>query len=242
MLRGDWLQPDWPAPATVRALSTTRNGGCSGGAWTSMNLGERCGDEAAHVRRNREQLASLLPAAPQWLNQVHGRRVARHTGRVIDAPEADALVAFEPGRVCAVLTADCLPVAICDRAGSRVGVAHAGWRGLAAGVLEATVDALACEPSNLMAWLGPAIGPEAYEVGAEVAAAFPDEFEASFLPRGDRWLLDLYAVARLKLAAAGVRDVCGGGYCTFSEPGRFFSFRRDGVTGRMATLAWLQAS
>ena len=239
-MRGDWLSPDWPAPATVRALSTTRNGGCSGGAWTSMNLGEHCGDEAADVRRNRQRLARVLPAAPQWLNQVHGNRVARHPGRVGDAPEADALVAFEAGRVCAVLTADCLPVAICDRAGSRVAVAHAGWRGLAAGVLEATVDALDCDPANLMAWLGPAIGPEVYEVGAEVATAFPDEFEQSFAPRGDRWLLDLYATARLKLSAAGVRAVCGGGYCTFSEPGRFFSFRRDRVTGRMATLVWLE--
>jgi YfiH family protein len=205
-----------------------------------MNLGEHCGDEAAAVRRNRQRLARVLPAAPQWLNQVHGNRVARHPGRVGDAPEADALVAFEPGRVCAVLTADCLPVAICDRAGSRVAVAHAGWRGLAAGVLEATVDALDCDPSDLMAWLGPAIGPQVYEVGAEVVTAFPDEFEQSFAPRGDRWLFDLYAAARLKLSAVGVRDTCGGGYCTFSEPGRFFSFRRDGVTGRMATLVWLQ--
>lgn len=237
---GDWLQPDWPAPANVRALSTTRSEGCSKGPWSSMNLGGRCGDDPADVRRNRDRLARVLPAPPQWLDQVHGTRVARHPGRPGDSPQADALVAFGPGRVCAVLTADCLPVVFCDRDGSRIAVAHAGWRGLAAGVLQATVAALDCDPVNLIAWLGPAIGPEVYEVGAEVAAAFPDEFDQAFAPRGERWLLDLYAVARLKLAAAGVRGVCGGGLCTHSDPGRFFSYRRDGVTGRMATLVWLE--
>jgi YfiH family protein len=205
-----------------------------------MNLGDRCGDSAVHVRCNRKRLNRLLPAKPQWLRQVHGTAVARHPGAPGPEPEADALVAFAPGRVCAVLTADCLPVVFCDRAASRVGVAHAGWRGLAGGVLQATVSALECDPGELMAWLGPAIGPSEYEVGADVAAAFPDEFARGFTPRGDRWLLDLYAVARLKLAAAGVKAVFGGGLCTFSEPERFFSFRRDGVTGRMATLVWLE--
>jgi len=236
----DWLRPEWPAPPRVRALSTTRAGGCSEGAWTSMNLGERCGDSAEHVRSNRDRLAGLLPAPPQWSRQVHGTAVARHPGHPGPEQEADALVAFAPGRVCAVLTADCLPVVFCDRAASRVGVAHAGWRGLAGGVLQATVSALECDPGELMAWLGPAIGPSVYEVGADVVAAFPGEFEQGFTPRGDRWLLDLYSVARLKLAAAGVEAVFGGGFCTFSEPGRFFSFRRDGVTGRMATLVWLE--
>lgn len=239
-MNGDWLQPDWPAPASVRALSTTRLGGCSKGAWSSMNLGERCGDDPADVRRNRERLERVLPAAPQWLSQVHGTSVARHPGEPGRAPEADALVAFEPGRVCAVLSADCLPVVFCDRDGSRVAVAHAGWRGLAGGVLQATLDALHCDPATVIAWLGPAIGPEAYEVGAEVAAAFPDEFDQCFVPHGERWLLDLYAVARLKLSAAGVPEVCGGGLCTLSDPGRFFSYRRDRVTGRMATLVWLE--
>jgi len=236
----DWLRPEWPAPPEVRVLSTTRAGGRSEGAWSSMNLGDRCGDSAVHVRCNRKRLNGLLPAKPQWLRQVHGTAVARHPGAAGPEPEADALVAFAPGRVCAVLTADCLPVVFCDRAASRVGVAHAGWRGLAGGVLQATISALECDPRELMAWLGPAIGPSEYEVGADVAVAFPDEFERSFTPRGDRWLLDLYAVARLKLAAAGVKAVFGGGLCTFSEPERFFSFRRDGVTGRMATLVWLE--
>jgi YfiH family protein len=216
-----------------------RGGGCSEGAWSSMNLGERCGDNPAHVRRNRERLSRELPAAPQWLHQVHGTAVARHPGRAGDAPEADALVCFAPGRVCAVLTADCLPVVFTDRAGRRAAVAHAGWRGLAGGVLQATVEALDCAPKDVIAWLGPAIGPEVYEVGADVVAAFPDVAKRGFRARGERWLLDLYAVARLKLAAAGVTAVFGGGLCTYSDPGRFFSYRRDGVTGRMATLVWL---
>jgi len=236
----DWLRPDWPAPASVKVLSTTRNGGCSNGAWATMNLGEHCGDDPRHVGRNRKFLSRFLPAPPQWLRQVHGTSVARHSGRLRDDPEADALVGFAAGQVCAVLTADCLPVVFCDRAGSRVAVAHAGWRGLVAGVLQATVDALDCAPAGLMAWLGPAIGPAAYEVGPEVRAAFPNESEQAFVPRDGRWLMDLYAVARLKLAAVGVTAVYGGGLCTYSDPDRFYSYRRDGVTGRMATLVWME--
>jgi len=204
-----------------------------------MNLGGHCGDDPEQVRRNRQRLLEDLPAAPQWLRQVHGPAVAVHPGRVGPEPEADALVSFLPGQVCAVLTADCLPVVFCDVVGSRVAVAHAGWRGLASGVLEHTVEALDCAPGELIAWLGPAIGPSAYEVGADVVRAFPDEFEQAFAPRGDRWLLDLYTAARLKLAAAGVTKVSGGGLCTYSEPDRFYSYRRDGVTGRMATLVWM---
>lgn len=234
------IAPDWPAPANVRALCTTRRGGCSQGPWSSLNLSFRCGDDPAHVQRNREVLNRALPAPPQWLRQVHGTEVVRHAGRPVEEPEADALVAFAPGQVCAALTADCLPVALCDRSGSRVAVAHAGWRGLAAGVLQATVEALDCEPAELLAWLGPAIGPAVYEVGADVAAAFPDEFAQGFAPRDGRWLLDMYTVARLKLAAAGVGAVFGGGFCTYSDPERFFSFRRDGVTGRMACLVWME--
>jgi len=204
-----------------------------------MNLGEHCGDNPEHVRRNRRRLRAELPVEPQWLRQVHGTAVAEHPGHAGPEPEADALVAFAPGRVCAVLTADCLPVVFCDRAGSRVAVAHAGWRGLAGGVLQKTVEAMKCDPGELIAWLGPAIGPSAYEVGADVASAFRDEFEEAFTPHGDRWLLDLYTVARLKLAKAGLATVCGGGLCTCSEPERFYSYRRDGVTGRMATLVWM---
>lgn len=241
-MKNGWLIPEWPAPASVRAFSTTRKGGCSEGPWRSMNLGERCGDDAVNVRRNRERLTRCLPAAPQWLKQVHGKRVARHPPRLQFAPEADALVSFKPNQVCAVLTADCLPVLFSDRDGTRVAVAHAGWKGLAAGVLQATAEALECRPSELIAWLGPAIGPDAYEVGKDVARAFADAAAVALTPRGDRFLLDLYQVARLRLADAGVTSVYGGGLCTYSDPDRFFSYRRDGVTGRMATVIWLTES
>jgi YfiH family protein len=239
-----WLRADWPAPAAVRAFCTTRDGGVSTGPWASLNLGEHCGDQPDSVGRNRALLSRSLPAAPLWLRQVHGSRVVRHPGRADHPPEADAVVALEAGRVCAVLTADCLPVFLCDRAGTRVAVAHAGWRGLAAGVLRATVGALGGAPAELMAWLGPAIGPTAYEVGDDVVAALeagsgPD-LSPAFLPHGDRWLLDMYLAARLQLEHAGVPAVHGGSLCTFSDPQRFFSFRRDGVTGRMASLIWLE--
>jgi YfiH family protein len=240
----DWLQPDWPAPGRVRALCTTRSGGVSPGPWASLNLGAHCGDEPANVRRNRSLLNRHLPARPLWLRQVHGVAVVRHEGGAPEPPEADAAVAFEGGRVCAVLTADCLPVFLCDCTGSRVAVVHAGWRGLATGVLGAAVGALGGAPRDLLAWLGPAIGPGAYEVGNDVVTGFaaqpgPDH-SAAFAPSGDRWLLDLYEAARLQLAHAGVRSVYGGGLCTYSDPQRFYSYRRDGVTGRMASLIWLE--
>jgi len=240
---GALLYPDWPAPARVQAFCTTRDGGVSSGPWASLNLGERCGDDGENVRRNRSRLARRLPAGPLWLRQVHGTGVVRHGGCTEQEPEADGAVAFEPGRVCAVLTADCLPVFFCDRAGTRVAVAHAGWRGLAAGVLKSTVQALDEDPANLLAWLGPAIGPASYEVGADVVDAFTGGpgpgLAAAFKPSGDRWLLDLYAAARIMLAMAGVRAVHGGGLCTYRDPQRFYSFRRDGATGRMASVIWL---
>jgi YfiH family protein len=234
------ITPDWPAPPSVRALSTTRHGGASVGAWSSMNLGANCGDDPGHVRKNRERLGRDLPSSPFWLHQVHGATVALHGGREGAVPAADAVVSFASREVCAVLTADCLPVLFCDRPGTRVAAAHAGWRGLAAGVLQATVAELGCPPGELIAWLGPAIGPAVYEVGREVADAFPDELERGLRPRGDRWLMDLCAVARRKLAGAGLTAVFGGDFCTYSDPERFYSYRRDGVTGRMATLIWLE--
>lgn len=237
----DWIVPDWAAPAAVRALCTTRSGGSSRGPWASMNLGRRCGDDPTAVRENRRRLNAVLPAAPQWLRQVHGSEVAVHPGTVQGELEADALIARGPARVCAVLTADCLPVVFCSRAGDEVAVAHAGWRGLAAGVLERTVHALNAAPAELLAWLGPAIGPAAYEVGPDVVAAFAAEFPAGFRPHGERWLLDLYALARLRLARAGVTDVSGGDFCTFSDPARFYSCRRDAITGRMASLVWIDS-
>lgn len=237
------VRPDWPA--TAGALVTTREGGASRGAYASLNLGLRSGDDEAAVRENRRRLEALLPSAPVWLRQVHGTRVADADAARADGaePEADAAVARRPGTVCAVLAADCMPVLLADEAASVVGIAHAGWRGLCAGVLEATLQAMRAEPARVMAWLGPAIGPQVYEVGDEVRAAFiafdPAADTAFHAVRRGHWLLDLYTVARQRLAAHGVTRVYGGGLCTSSDPARFFSYRRDGATGRMAALIWL---
>ncbi|MEJ2308809.1 MAG: peptidoglycan editing factor PgeF [Gammaproteobacteria bacterium] len=241
----DWIEPDWPVPPSVHALSTTRAGGVSSGAWESLNLGAHVGDNPASVAENRRILAreAGLPSEPLWLKQVHGCAVADPAadGR---GCEADAAVSDTPGRVCAVMTADCLPVLLANRAGTRVAAAHAGWRGLAGGVLEQTVAHFADAPADIIAWLGPAIGPQAFEVGDEVRDAFVSRHAVSgsaFAPaRPGHWLADLYALARNHLAAAGVRQVHGGGFCTWSDSERFFSYRRDGVTGRMATLIWLE--
>lgn len=240
-----WLTPDWPVPGSVRVFSTLRSGGASEGAYASLNLAMHVGDREDRVAENRRRLGAVLalPSEPLWLNQVHGVAVARHTDRGASAP-ADAAVAFEPGQVCAVLTADCLPVVLADRGATRVAVAHAGWRGLAAGVLESAIAALGVPASQLAAWLGPAISQPAFEVGAEVRAAFlanSPRYDAAFTEnvRG-RYQADLYALARLALEQSGVGSVYGGGWCTFGEPERFFSYRRDGGrTGRFATVAWL---
>lgn len=240
----DWIAPDWPAPAHVRVLSTLRAGGVSVGPYASLNLAAHVGDRPDAVSANRLLLreAAHLPAEPLWLEQVHGINVIRHPGDPV-VVQADASVAFEPGRVCAVMTADCLPVVLTDRGATRVGVAHAGWRGLLDGVVEATIAALDTSPARLFAWLGPAIGPDAFEVGDEVRTAFVNRNPAAgacFRPNErNRYQADLAGLARLALAAAGVRSVHGGGWCTHHESERFFSFRRDGITGRMATLAWL---
>lgn len=237
--------PDWNVAARVRALVTTRAGGVSSGAHASLNLGLRCGDAVDDVLENRRRLGRLLPASPVWLRQVHGCGVLRIAAAPGDAePQADACVTTLPGTVCAVLVADCMPVFLADGRGEAVGVAHAGWRGLSAGVIEATVAAFPCAPARLVAWLGPAIGPRAYEVGDEVRAAFVSHDAAAadaFRPtRPGHWLADLYALARRRLSSCGVSRVSGGTYCTYSEPERFYSFRRDRVTGRMAALAWLE--
>jgi YfiH family protein len=238
----DWLVPDWPAPAGVRALVTTRSGGVSAGPYESLNLGSRVGDDPERVARNRAILRERLPAEPRWMKQVHGTRVidAREARGEV---EADAAVSSSAGEVCAVLVADCLPVLLCDRGATVVAAAHAGWRGLAAGVLEAAVAATAVPPQQLLAYIGPGIGREAYEVGADVRDAFVPRIPgaaAAFAPRvGGKFLADLAALARLALSACGVRDVYGGGFCTASDR-RFFSFRRDRITGRMAGLIWME--
>jgi len=240
----DFLVPDWPAPRRVGAAFSLRSGGTSTGPYASLNVGAHVGDAPMAVADNRVRLRKSLglPAEPLWLEQVHGATVARFEGP--ERPVADAAVAFEAGQVCAVMVADCLPVLLADRAGSCVGIAHAGWRGLAAGVIEATVAALPARPDSLMAWLGPAIGPAAFEVGAEVRERFvavDPAAQAEFRPgRGDRWWADLYGLARRRLAGAGITAVHGGEFCTVSDPARFFSYRRDGLTGRMAALVWLR--
>lgn len=236
------LRPDWPAPPAVRAVQTLRGGGCSPAPWDSFNLGDHVGDEPVRVAANRARLRALLPDEPRWLCQVHGTRVV-DAAAVDGVPEADAALARQPGTVCAVMTADCLPVLLCDRAGTVVAAAHAGWRGLEAGVLEATVAAMGVAPGELLAWFGPAIGARSFEVGSEVRAVFvardPAATDAFRACGGGKWLADIYALARQRLMAAGVAAVYGGDWCTVSDPARFFSYRRDGVTGRMATLIWL---
>ena len=235
------VKPDWPAPANVHAFTTTRAGGFSKDTWSSMNLGLRCGDDPLAVHRNREKLVSSLPAAPQWLRQVHGTRVVTHSLVGSEGPEADGLVSSSPAQVCAVLTADCLPVLLCNRSGNRVAAVHAGWRGLSQGVLQATVRQMKEAPAEIMAWLGPAIGPGVYEVGEDVRQAFPEEQGICFRANGERWLLDLYGVAGHILTQMGITEIHGGNFCTFSDCERFFSYRRDGVTGRMASVIWLES-
>jgi len=238
------LRPDWPAPAQVHALSTTRVGGVSQPPYASLNLGQHVGDDPVAVTENRARLRQLLPAAPVWLNQVHGVQVV-DAAQVKGVPDADASVSRQPGVVCAVMTADCLPVLFTDRAGSVVAAAHAGWRGLLAGVLEATLDAMACPPGEVLAWLGPAISCDAFEVGAEVREAFVSQHASAasaFSPLPDgKFLADLPQLARQRLNRAGVPSThCfGGEVCTVIEREQFFSYRRDGVTGRMASAIWL---
>lgn len=238
-----FITPDWPAPANIRALSTTRHGGYSQAPFDSLNLGTHVGDDAQTVASNRERLRQHLPAEPFWLNQVHGTRVVEACSSAA-LPDADASVAHAAGLVCTIMTADCLPVLFCSTTGDRVAAAHAGWRGLCDGILENTVAALQCPSDDIMAWLGPAIGPQAFEVGDEVRAAFVAHSPAAasaFAPaQAGKWLADLYQLARQRLADCGVTQIYGGEYCTYRDQERFFSYRREGKTGRMASLIWLE--
>jgi hypothetical protein len=241
-----WIEPDWPAPAKVSALSTTRDGGISEGVFAGLNLGAHVGDEPARVEANRTRLqqAAGIPGVLNWLNQVHGTAVHPVSHYYGCAPDADAACAREAGQACIVMTADCLPVLFCDCAGTVVAAAHAGWRGLQGGVLEASIAAMGCEPGEILAWLGPAIGPTAFEVGGEVREAFmaeQAEAAAAFVPSPNegKWLADIYRLARQRLARAGVTAVYGGEYCTFSDSEQFYSYRRNGQTGRMASIIWL---
>ncbi len=237
----DWIVPNWPAPANVKALITTRAGGVSQGPFFTLNLGLRTGDDPQAAAANRARLRAVLPQEPKWLHQVHGSR-AVEADDLREVPEADASVARCPGTVCAVLVADCIPVLLADRRGTTIAIAHAGWRGLASGVIENTIARLALPPETLIAYLGPGIGPRAFEVGMDVRQAFlalDAQADLAFVPHAHgKWLADLFQLARRKLLLAGVRDVFGGGLCSYSDVSRFFSYRRDRVTGRMAALIW----
>lgn len=238
------IHADWPAPAGVLACTMTRQGGVSTGPYAELNLGAHVGDDPAAVAENRTRLGNVLdlPATPRWLGQVHGTRVIRAGAALFDAgpPAADAVVCHRGKQVLAILTADCLPVLFCDRHSNAIGAAHCGWRGLAGGVIEATVRELEVPPDRLIAWLGPAISQDAFEVGDEVRDLFLAGIEGAaecFEPNTNgRWQADLYALARLYLARAGVVQVYGGTHCTYRNPDLFFSYRRDGQCGRMASV------
>lgn len=246
-MAADFIIPDWPAPPNVRALVTTRNGGVSAGPYASLNLGDHVGDDPAAVAANRRLLRRQLPADPVWLKQVHGMQCcdasACSNAKGNPPPEADAAFTRKSGVVCAVLTADCLPILLCDDAGTVVAVAHAGWRGLAAGVIETTVMTMEVPGERLLAWLGPAIGPEHFEVGGEVRDAFlahdPQSAMAFVAQANGKWLCNLYLLAQQRLGTLGVCRLAGADFCTARDRARFFSYRRDGVTGRMASLIWL---
>lgn len=242
-LEGSILRPDWPAGARIRALVTTRHGGVSVGPYASLNLGIAVADRPEAVAENRSRLRALLPAEPRWLRQVHGNEVVEADG--VEAPvAADASVTRTPDVVCAIQMADCLPVLLA--AGNEVvAAAHAGWRGLAAGVIENAVGRMNVAPETIVAWLGPAIGPAAFEVGEDVLRAFVAQdpgAAVAFRPhpeRRDKWFADIFTLATRRLHAVGVTAIHGGGTCTSSDDGRFFSHRRDGVSGRMAALVWI---
>ena len=241
----DLIAADWPAPPNVRAVATTRVGGASVGAYASLNLGSHVGDDARAVGENRMRLrtALALPRDPLWLNQVHGTAVVEATSHD-SPPTADASFARLPGHACVVLTADCLPVLLCDREGTRVAAAHAGWRGLAGGVVESALRAMGVAPDRVFAWLGPAIEQDMFEVGPEVREQFVARSAANSAAFSEnargRWQADLYDLARRELARLGVTQVFGGGFRCYGDRDRFFSFRRDGTTGRMATLVWMK--
>lgn len=240
--------PEWPAPARVKAISTTRLGGQSQTPYNSFNLAQHVGDDSETININRASLKQLAgyPDEPRWLQQVHGSAIV-DAGAVNGLVEADASFTTATHATCVVMTADCLPVLFCDKQGQAVAAAHAGWRGLAAGVLEATLQRLcrelSCPTSQILAWFGPAIGPQAFEVGDEVREAFIAQHDVSsaFISnRAGHWLMDIYAVARQRLTVAGVENISGGQYCTYTDQQQFFSYRREATCGRMASLIWLQ--
>jgi YfiH family protein len=266
-----WLEPDWPAPAHIHAATTLRTGGVSQAPFSSLNPAAHVGDDPDRVRQNRRIIRAMLdlPAEPVWLDQIHSNRAVRAANPPFSPvqkrhkevlQQADASYTHEPGVVCAVMTADCLPLLVCSTDGSQIAAIHAGWRGLLAGVISNTVAAMQIPPNSpllkrpvlsltnggargdLLVWLGPAIGPDCFEVGAEVRDSFMEKsaaFNKAFKDQGNgKWLADIYLLARIELASLGIAQVYGGGFCTVTEHERFYSYRRDIRTGRMATLIW----
>ena len=242
----NFIKPQWPAPANVKALQTTRMGGVSIAHFASLNFGAHVGDDPIAVAENRQLLRPYLPTEPVWVNQVHGVEV-------IDAAvssclqNADASFTNKPNVVCVTMTADCLPVLLCDKKGSVVAAVHAGWRGLCDGVIEAAIAKMQVSPSEILVWLGPAIGPNAFEVGDDVREQFlvkDSQAGLAFKRNGDKWLCNLYLIAWQRLNNLGVMQVYGASvnedFCTYTDKARFFSFRRDNVTGRMASMIWLE--
>lgn len=237
--------PDWPAPANIRALSTTRQGGVSQSPFDSFNLGGHVSDERHSVDQNRAQLTiqAQLPEPPRWLNQVHGHHVINSQDWQLDI-KADAIFSHQKEHVCTIMTADCLPILLCNQQGDTVAAIHAGWRSLAAGIIEQTIRFFQCDPHSIMAWLGPAIGPKQFEVGHDVydifCSHFPQAAQAFEATDGSHYLCDIYHLAKQRLIEHGVTAIYGGDLCTVSDKQRFFSYRRDGKTGRMASMIWIQ--
>ncbi len=242
-LNSTLIIPSWPAPENVKAIQTTRQGGVSQPPYNALNLATHVDDLPKYVAQNRQLLNEYVPTEPVWLNQIHSTQVvdAAQSQCLVDA---DASYTNQPNVVCVTMTADCLPVLLCDQAGTTVAAVHAGWRGLCDGVIETTVDAMPVAANKLIAWLGPAIGPTAFEVGSEVRQQFiQHDLQASdaFLPKGNKWLANLYLIAKQRLTVLGVSQIFGDVQCTYSDADRFFSFRREQNTGRMATMIWLAA-
>jgi len=240
----EFITPDWPAPESIRAVSTTRRGGRSSAPYRGLNLATHVGDSDSDVEYNRKQLDQTLalPAKPNWLQQVHGIDIANGTSAV-QPPVADGAFSSSPGEVLAVMTADCLPLLMCNKQGTEIAAVHAGWRGLLGGVIESALARFTLPADELLIWLGPAIGADSFEVGDEVRAQFLEVDEATRVAfratQNGRWLADIYQLARIRLQKQGITAIYGGEYCTVSDVERFYSYRRDGVTGRMASLIWM---
>lgn len=240
----DMILPDWPAPFNVKAIQTTRNGGLSLTPYDTLNLGAHVNDDPLAVDQNRQLLKQYLPSEPVWLNQVHGTDVIKlEPEKNKHNQDADAAFSTYKNVVCVTMTADCLPILLCNIQGTAVASIHAGWRSLCDDVIETTIKSMGLQPEHLMAWLGPAIGPKAFEVGDEVRQAFiakDQQAKEAFNPSGNKWLGDLYLIAKQRLYRQGINKIYGGGECTFSHASKYFSYRRDGITGRMATMVWFE--